>query len=663
MPLLSYAMFELKLTRKSKVRRWLLVVLAGLFSLLLTLTPGWARSPLVGDLEQKAPVVLDGRVLFHVNDLNSLSAEERAEIINQKLEQVLLDYLGSGEKPASYGISEKNQETILRINDREDLTVTERDLREERTTVAQARKWGQKIADALQVAKSERSWIYRRQALLFSLLVLAGTLAVHLLLRWGNWLFDRQLKRYLDQNQKFLDDKHELLKRFVRLARIGLVFGLWTAVISYITDIFPLLRRWRYWLLNVLRNSITEPIFTSNQTDYTVLDILVLLALSIGLWFLVRTLTKMFKFRILSRTSINRNVQDVVAVLTQYTLSLLGLIIVLQIWGLDVSSLTIVASVLGVGIGFGLQNIANNLISGLIITFERHIQVGDFVEVGSLMGVVEHIGARSTKIATLDKIKIIVPNSRFLESEVINWTHDSPICRLHVPVGVAYSAEPNKVRSVLLDVAKSHPDVLVNPVPQVWFKSFGDSSLDFDLLVWTREPEKQSPLRSDLYYRIEQTLRHHKIEIPFPQRDLHLRSTHIDELLKSLRELGLDRGGNTPAQSWPDRPLLKSEDKAVGSSGKIELGKSVNLDDIINQMQGAEGLEIKDRWYRQNLYPACFIGAEAVDWLMKTRNCQKNEALVLGQLLCDRSLIHHVSDDLPFMDGYHFYRFSTDTHN
>jgi len=635
MPLLSYAMFELKLTRKSKISRWFLLVLAGLFSLLLTLTPSWARSPIVGEFDRKAPVVLDGRVLFHVNDLNSLSAEERAEIINQKLEQVLLDYLGGGQQPAFYGISEKNKETILRINDREDLTVTERDLREERRTDAQARKWGEKIANALQVAKSERSWSYRRQALLFSLLVLAGTLAVHFILRWVNWLFDRQLKLYLDKNKKLLSDGHEFLKRFVRLARIGLLFGIWTAVIHYITDIFPVLRRWRYWLFNLLRDSITEPIFTSNQTDYTVLDILVLLTLSVGLWFVVRNLTKLLKSRLLSRTSINRNLQDVVAVLTQYTLSLLGLIIVLQIWGLDVSSLTIVASVLGVGIGFGLQNIANNLISGLIITFERHIQEGDFVEVGSLMGVVEHIGARSTKIATLDKVKIIVPNSRFLESEVINWTHDSPICRLHVPVGVSYSSDPNKVRSVLLDVAKSHPDVLVNPVPQVWFKDFGDSSLNFDLLIWTREPEKQSPLRSDLYYRIEQTLRHHQIEIPFPQRDLNLRSTHIDEFLKSLKT------------------AVQSE-----SSEKNKLCQSVNLDDIISQMQGAEGVEIKDRWYRSNLYPACFIGAEAVDWLMRTQNCHKEDAIALGQLLCDRAIIHHVSDDLSFMDGYHFYRFS-----
>jgi len=652
MPLLSYAMFDLKLTRKSKISRWLLLVLAGFFSLLLTLTPGWARSPIVGEFDRKAPVVLDGRVLFHVHDLNSLSAEERAEIINQKLEQVLLDYLAqSGQEPAFYGISEKNQETILRINDREDLTVTEKDLREERTTIAQARKWGLKIADALKVAKSERSWSYRRQALLFSMLVLAGTLAVHLILRWFNWLFDRQLKRSLDQNKMFLEDGHKFLQRFVRWGRIGLLFGIWTAVIHYITDIFPVLRRGRYWLFNLLRDSITEPIFTLNQTDYTVLDILVLLTLTIGLWFVVRNLTKLLKSRLLSRTSINRNVQDVVAVLTQYTLSLLGLIIILQIWGLDVSSLTIVASVLGVGIGFGLQNIANNLISGLIITFERHIQEGDFVEVGSLMGVVERIGARSTKIVTLDKVKIIVPNYRFLENEVINWTHDSPICRLHVPVGVSYSSDPNKVRSVLLDVAKSHPDVLVNPVPQVWFKNFGDSSLNFDLLVWTREPTKQFPLKSDLYYRIQQTLRHHQIEIPFPQRDLHLRSTHIDELLKSLKQLGLDPVSDPATTRPPDRLLLKSKEKS-------EFGQSVNLDDIISQMQGAEGVEIKDRWYRKNLYPACFIGAEAVDWFMRTQNCQKDEAIALGQLLCDRAIVHHVADDLSFMDGYQFYRFS-----
>ena len=221
---------------------------------------------------------------------------------------------------------------------------------------------------------------------------------------------------------------------------------------------------------------------------------------------------------------INRGAQEAIAILAKYGLIFIGTLVLLQIWGLDISSLAIVASALGVGIGLGLQDIAKNFGSGIVLVFERPIQVGDFVEVGDYKGTVERIGARSTEIRTLDRVSIIVPNSRFLENEVINWSHRNPISRLHLPVGVAYGCDAKAVEGALLEAASSHASVLKSPPPQVLFKSFGDSSLNFELLVWTKEPERQFLLTSDLYYKIYEVLGQRQIEIPFPQRDLHLRS-------------------------------------------------------------------------------------------------------------------------------------------
>jgi len=146
------------------------------------------------------------------------------------------------------------------------------------------------------------------------------------------------------------------------------------------------------------------------------------------------------------------------------------------------------------------------------------------VEVGEYKGIIERMGARSTEIRTLDHVSIIVPNSRFLEKEVINWSHRNPISRIHLPVGVAYGSDPKAVQAALLSAANKHSSVLQTPSPLVLFNGLGDSSLNFELLVWTAEPNKQFLLKSDLYYNIYEVLQQQKIEIPFPQIDLHLRS-------------------------------------------------------------------------------------------------------------------------------------------
>lgn len=201
------------------------------------------------------------------------------------------------------------------------------------------------------------------------------------------------------------------------------------------------------------------------------LDFFILVGLLAAVVTLTRMVSRVLKSKLLSATGLNRAVQDTTALIVNYALIFLGTIVVLQVWGLDLSSLTVFASVLGVGIGLGLQGIAKEFVSGLVLIFERPIQVGDFVEVDQLMGTVERISVRSTEIRTLDQISVILPNSRFLESEVINWSHSSPISRLKIPVGVAYGSNLEAVRRVLIDTAKNHRDILSMPSPQVFFLS------------------------------------------------------------------------------------------------------------------------------------------------------------------------------------------------
>jgi potassium efflux system protein len=316
---------------------------------------------------------------------------------------------------------------------------------------------------------------------------------------------------------------------------------LFLAVLA-ISNLFPLTRQWSYQITRALVKTFTTPILTLGQNAYSVPDLLILSSLLFGLVTVSGKATHLFKSKILEITGINRGVQEAIATIVRYSTIALGTVVVLQIWGLDLSSLTLLASALGVGIGLGFQDIAKNFASGLILLFERPIQVGDFVEVGSYTGIVEYIGARSTTIRTLDRISIILPNSRFLEDEVINWSHSNPVSRLHIPVGVAYGSDIQAVESTLLEAAKSHPFVLLVPPPKVMFMGFGDSSLDFELLVWIDKPSELFFIKSDLYFKIENLLRQHQIEIPFPQRDLHMRSGTLplqisSELEQSLLQL------------------------------------------------------------------------------------------------------------------------------
>ncbi len=217
--------------------------------------------------------------------------------------------------------------------------------------------------------------------------------------------------------------------------------------------------------------------------------------------------------------------QNAIGTILRYVILLVGFLIIIQTVGINLTTLNVLAGAVGVGVGFGLQNIASNFISGLIILLERPIKVGDRIEVGSVNGKVMAIGTRATRVQTNDNIAIIVPNSQFISENVVNWSFGTERVRFRIPVGVSYDSDMELVTRLLKEVGEEDPDILSDPKPNVWLKEFGDSSVNFELLVWT-ETQIQRPggFKSKLNYEIWRKFAENNIEIPFPQRDVHFRS-------------------------------------------------------------------------------------------------------------------------------------------
>jgi small-conductance mechanosensitive channel len=246
--------------------------------------------------------------------------------------------------------------------------------------------------------------------------------------------------------------------------------------------------------------------------------------------FWVSSHTKRFLFnRFLVNSGLNRSLQYALAQIISNVVLVVGIVVVLTNTGINLGALAVFAGAIGVGIGVGLQGIASNFISGLVILAERPISLGDRVEVGDAAGQVQRIGARATVVVTNDNISIIVPNSKFIEDPVTNWTYGDPRVRFRVPVGVAYGSDVEKVREALIAVGRAHPNALKEPAPSVFFDKFGESSLDFELVVWSSEmSHRPRRFKSDLNFAIEKKFRELGIEIPFPQRDVYIKSGKID---------------------------------------------------------------------------------------------------------------------------------------
>ncbi|WP_245620819.1 mechanosensitive ion channel family protein [Roseivirga seohaensis] len=274
-------------------------------------------------------------------------------------------------------------------------------------------------------------------------------------------------------------------------------------------------------------SSLNFALSKTGENPLMFFELLRVIFLLILLIFLSGKLKIIFVKQIMSRYSDDLGVNQSIGTIFQYTAVLIGGLIIIQST-IELGSLNVLAGALGVGIGFGLQNIANNFISGLIILFERPIKVGDRIEVGQVTGDIVRISSRATTVSTNDNISIIIPNAEFISKPVINWSHSGRNIRFHVPVGVAYKEDPAHIKSILLGIATKHPDVLQTPAPDVLFTEYGDNSLNFDLLVWTSTYiNKPTVLKSQLYYLIFEKFKEHNVEIPFPQRDIHIKTGNV----------------------------------------------------------------------------------------------------------------------------------------
>ncbi|WP_204104042.1 MULTISPECIES: mechanosensitive ion channel domain-containing protein [Spirulina sp. CCY15215] len=519
-------MFRPSINRRIAVF-WKRMILAIALVLCLSILPVWANG------ETKVPVVLNGRVVFEVGAFEEFKAGDRAQSISDRLQEI-----SESQKTPKIVIENQNKSIVVRVNDLYLLTVTEQDLREGRTPREQAEFWTQRLRQVLREAQKEKQPEYLRNRGLFGGAILLVAIALHWVIgRVWYYLRDRFIEKREEEEipPDTLSNSTLFFKLMLLLARTWL----WGSVVFFIADLFPLSRQWSYEIREILRVSFTSSFVTLGDRAYSIIDLALLLLMLWGTFVAVGIAMKFLRTRLLQLTQIERGAQEVISVLLRYSFLLIGTIIVLQIWGINLSSLALFGSVVGVGIGLGFQDIAKNFASGLVLLFEGSIQVGDFIELKEQMGTVEKVGARSIILQTLDKISIIVPNYRLLEDKVINWTHSNPISRLHLPVGIAYGSNLSTVKNILLQAARENLEVLSSPPPNVIFIGFGDSSLDFELLVWSANPSRQVPLKSDLYFRIEELLTQEGIEIPFPQRDLNLRSQHIPIQLSPQLEAGI----------------------------------------------------------------------------------------------------------------------------
>ena len=273
------------------------------------------------------------------------------------------------------------------------------------------------------------------------------------------------------------------------------------------------------WILTVA-NGIQIGSYTFSLTDF-----LAAIAVFIIILVTTRALQRVMESSIFPKTRLDIGVRNSLKAAVGYTGLVIGVMLAISTVGLDLSNLAIIAGALSVGIGFGLQNVVNNFVSGLILLIERPIKVGDWIVVGGHEGFVKSINIRATEIESFQRAAVIIPNSELLSSSLVNWTHKDTSARADIAVGVAYGSDTAQVEQLLLQCAKENPRINPWPVPFVLFRDFGESSLDFELRFFIARADEVFRIASEVRFAIDKAFREHGVEIPFPQRDIYVRST------------------------------------------------------------------------------------------------------------------------------------------
>jgi potassium efflux system protein len=256
----------------------------------------------------------------------------------------------------------------------------------------------------------------------------------------------------------------------------------------------------------------------------TILNVAYLIIFLVFFTFLSRVIRDALQNRVLPRTRLDIGARASFVNIVIYAFWILAIYTGINILGINLSSLAFMAGALGIGIGFGLQNVVNNFVSGVILLFDPSIQVGDMVQIGEDWGTVNRINIRTTIVQTFDNASLIIPNSQMLSNKVTNWSFKDPKVRRQVDVGVAYGSDVQLVRNILLQIVGDMPEILNDPAPRVDFTEFGDSALIFRVRFWIPSPEFWLSAPTELRFRIDEEFKKSDIEIAFPQQDIHIRS-------------------------------------------------------------------------------------------------------------------------------------------
>jgi small-conductance mechanosensitive channel len=278
-------------------------------------------------------------------------------------------------------------------------------------------------------------------------------------------------------------------------------------------------------------SSILTHSFRIGSTSFSLDSLLIFFAVIYASILISNLLRMLLEEDILSRFSLSKGLPHTISMLVKYTLIIAGFFLGVSAAGISVDKLTIILGAMSVGIGFGLQSVFNNLVSGLILLVERPIQLGDTVQVGQLTGNVKSIGLRSSNVTTFEGAEVIVPNGQLVSNEVINWTLSDQNRRLELSVGVAYNSDPELVHRLLSEILNNHAELVRDPEPLVFFDKLGESSLNFTLLFWINDYIQARRIKSEILFSVFRVLKENKIEIPFPQRDLHVKSVNPEILM------------------------------------------------------------------------------------------------------------------------------------
>lgn len=314
---------------------------------------------------------------------------------------------------------------------------------------------------------------------------------------------------------------------------IGLLHAFLEAKRSYrldrrfLTPIFIIL------LIAILNNALAGTFPLASMALFKLLDqpftlgsIFRSVVIFYSFYVIAATLRQLLQSLFVNRLRVDMGIANTVTVTTYYVLMTVGLLSAVSTLGFNLSTLAIIGGGLSVGIGFGMQELIANFVSGILLLFERSLRPGDVIEIGGFKGVVEELQMRATRVRSNDNIEILIPNKNLLTSTMMTYTQTDRLVRLLVRVGASYESDPSEVREILQAVAERHGKILKKPVPEVFFAGFGASSLDFELAVWIDDPMSTRRITSDLYFMIWSDFKKRKIEIPFPQQDLHLRTVN-----------------------------------------------------------------------------------------------------------------------------------------